>query len=91
MVTPVPLRSVYDNSDLSQNVEQGLPQFAKYPICLVWGMHDWCFTPAFLERFEQFYPEAESHRLDAGHYVVEDAFEQIEPILESFFEHNPVF
>ncbi len=72
-------------------VEQGLPQFAKYPICLVWGMHDWCFTPAFLERFEKFYPEAESHRLDAGHYVVEDAFEQIEPILESFFERNPVF
>ena len=48
-------------------------------------MKDWCFTPAFLERFLDFFPDAEVHRLeDAGHYVVEDAHERIVPLLEAF-------
>ena len=53
---------------------------------MIWGMRDWCFTPAFLDRFLEFFPRAAVHRLaDAGHYVVEDAHEEIIPILEDFF------
>ena len=37
------------------------------------------------ERFLDFFPQAEVHRLDdAGHYLVEDAHEQIVPLLEAF-------
>ena len=38
----------------------------------------------FLERFLEFFPQAEVHRLDdAGHYVVEDAHERIVPLVEA--------
>ena len=51
-------------------------------------MQDWCFTPEFLDRFLEFFPEAEVHRLDdAGHYVVEDAHERIVPAVEEFLSY----
>ena len=66
-------------------IEQGLPSLAGRPWQFIWGMRDWCFTPAFLERFLDFFPTAEVHRLaEAGHYVVEDAYEQIGPLVEQF-------
>jgi haloalkane dehalogenase len=72
-------------------IERGLPSLAGCPWMFIWGMRDWCFTPAFLERFLRVFPQAEVHRLaDAGHYVVEDAHEQIVPLVEKFLEAHPV-
>ena len=72
-------------------IEEGLAQFAGYPICLIWGMRDWCFTPAFIDRFLEFFPRAEVHRLaDAGHYVMEDAHEAIAPLMEDFLRRHPL-
>ena len=52
-------------------------------------MRDWCFGPEFLERFREFFPAAEVHRLaDAGHYVVEDAHERIAPLIEAFLNRD---
>jgi haloalkane dehalogenase len=84
-VEDIPLSARHPSYATLNDIEIGLPRFRRHPICLIWGMRDWCFTPKFLERFLAFYPEAEVHRLaDAGHYVVEDAHEQIVPILEEF-------
>ena len=42
-------------------------------------------------RFLQFFPQAEVHRLaDAGHYVVEDAYERIGPLVEHFLDAHPL-
>lgn len=72
-------------------IEQGLSQLADCPWLLVWGLRDWCFTPHFLERFLTFVPQAEVHRLPkAGHWVVEDAHEQIAPIVERFLKKHPL-
>jgi len=71
-------------------IEQGLPSLASHPWMFIWGMRDWCFTPEFLERFLEFIPAAEVHRLaNAGHYVVEDAHERILPLVEQFLENHP--
>ncbi len=71
-------------------IEQALPQLARRPTMFVWGMRDWCFTPAFLDRFLEFFPDAETHRLaDAGHYVIEDAHERIIPLVEQFIAAHP--
>ncbi len=57
----------------------------------IWGLRDWCFTPRFLERFLEFVPSAEVHRLaDAGHYVIEDAYERIIPLVEQFLAGQPL-
>lgn len=84
-VLDIPMRPEHPSYGTLVEVEQGLAKFRNHPVCLIWGMKDWCFTPTFLERFTEFFPDAEVHRLeDAGHYVVEDAHERIAPLLEAF-------
>jgi cis-3-alkyl-4-acyloxetan-2-one decarboxylase len=88
-VQDIPLRERHPSYATLTAIEAGLPQFRGRPVCLIWGMRDWCFTPQFLDRFLEFFPQAEAHRLaDAGHYVVEDAHEQIVPILDDFLGRN---
>lgn len=71
-------------------IESGLDSLKEMPISLIWGMKDWCFTPECLERFIKHWPQAEVHRLaDCGHYVVEDAYERIIPLLQDFFQRRP--
>jgi haloalkane dehalogenase len=66
-------------------IERELPTLADRPICLIWGMRDWCFRPDCLERFVNAWPSAEVHRLsDVGHWVVEDAPEESLAIVERF-------
>ncbi len=67
--------------------EQALDSFADRPICLIWGMRDWCFRPDCLERFVAAWPNAEVHRLaDVGHWVVEDAPDEALAIVERFLD-----
>ena len=74
-----------------RSIEERLPQLADNPWMFIWGMRDWCFTPEFLAQFLTYYPTAEVHRIaDAGHYVVEDAHEQIVPLVEQFLEKHPL-
>jgi haloalkane dehalogenase len=90
-VMDIPLRRTHPTYETLKKIEEGLAQFRRHPVCLIWGMRDWCFTPKFLDRFLDFLPEAEVHRLaDAGHYVVEDAHEQIVPLLEDFAKRHPL-
>jgi haloalkane dehalogenase len=66
-------------------IEHRLPELAGLPIRLVWGMRDWCFDPACLDRFLRYWPEAEALRLaDVGHWVVEDAPDEALEALRSF-------
>jgi len=66
-------------------IESGLPSLANMPKLLVWGMRDWCFTPECLEKFCEIWPQAEVHRLaDVGHWVVEDAPEDVERLVGGF-------
>lgn len=85
----------YDDSvpsfKTTQAIEKGLSQFRDRPMMICWGMKDFCFTPKFLDEWWSRFPNATIHRFDdAGHYVVEDAWERILPLLLSFTEdHKP--
>jgi pimeloyl-ACP methyl ester carboxylesterase len=66
-------------------VEQGLAQFQNYPALIVWGGKDFCFDDVFLARWRGILPRAEVHRIaDAGHYVLEDAREEVVPRISNF-------
>jgi cis-3-alkyl-4-acyloxetan-2-one decarboxylase len=89
-VQDIPMRPAHPSYATLQHIENGLSQFSQRPICLIWGMRDWCFTPYFLRRFQEFFPHAETHELaSAGHYVVEDAAQEIIPIVKQFLERAP--
>ncbi|MBN2022383.1 MAG: alpha/beta fold hydrolase [Pirellulales bacterium] len=86
-VWDVPMKPSHPSYARLAEIEQGLAGLADRPVCLIWGMKDWCFTPEFLDRFLDFFPSAEVHRLDdAGHYVVEEAPEEVIAAIKRFLE-----
>jgi len=90
-VLDIPFSPRHPTYQTLADIETGLAQFRRHPVCLIWGMRDWCFNTHFLERLLEFFPQAEVHRLaDAGHYLVEDAHEEIVPLLEEFCHRHPL-
>jgi haloalkane dehalogenase len=54
---------------------------------IIWGGNDFCFTRHFYDKWLLAFPDAESHFFsEAGHYVFEDSFDAISPLITIFFE-----
>lgn len=84
-VQDIPLRPTHRSYETLLAVENSLEQFQRNPMLLIWGMRDWCFTPAFFDEFRRRFPQAETLELpEAGHYVFEDAHEQMLPRIQQF-------
>lgn len=84
-VQDIPLCVAHPSYETLATIEQGLYTLTDVPKLLIWGMRDWCFTPWFLERFREIWPDAAVLAVpDAGHFVMEDAFERIVPRLDEF-------
>ncbi|MGI6657117.1 MAG: alpha/beta fold hydrolase [Desulfobulbus sp.] len=70
-------------------VEEGLARLAEHPLLLCWGGRDFCFNEAFYQEWQRRFPRAEAHWFaDAGHYVLEDALEEAEPLISGFLERT---
>jgi haloalkane dehalogenase len=54
------------------------------PLLLTWGLHDLMFTRPFMERFRETFALSTVQRLDAKHYIQEDAPKEISGAIESF-------
>ncbi len=89
-VHDIPMKPSHPTFKVLRELESALPGLANRPdgsprpIRLVWGMKDWCFRPECLERFEAIWPDATVTQLDdVGHYVMEDAPEEVLETLRS--------
>jgi len=70
-------------------IDRGLKLLQDIPMLVLWGGRDFCFTRHFYNAWLQRFPGAESHFFpDAGHYVLEDAFNAMAPRLTTFFQKN---
>ena len=65
-------------------------RLSNVPILLTWGLHDLMFTRPFMERFRQTFKLARVARLDAKHYIQEDAPKEIAEAIGSFLESSDV-
>lgn len=84
-VLDIPRQPAHPSWSELVSIEQKLPTLKDKPVALFWGDADFCFTPAFRERFQAEFPHAEVHAwADCGHYVVEDARERLLPLLAGF-------
>jgi haloalkane dehalogenase len=85
-VQDIPLEADHPTRPLLVEIEASLAQFRHHPMLIIWGAKDFCFTERdFLAEWRKRFPEARVHVLpDAGHYVVEDAYERIAPWLVGF-------
>ncbi len=88
-VKDIPASPSHRTWSLLEEIENQLGSLSDLPIMMVWGMKDWCFRPECLDRLESHWPNAEIHRLEkAGHYVVEDAAQEVEDLAARFLGNN---
>ncbi|MFH0924924.1 MAG: alpha/beta fold hydrolase [bacterium] len=88
-VQDIPLSSKHISFKTLKKIEEGLKIFQSYPMMLLWGEHDFCFNHFFLEEWIRRFPEAEVYQFaEAGHYVVEDALEEIIPLIYNFLFYH---
>jgi pimeloyl-ACP methyl ester carboxylesterase len=79
--------------DYRKNVEL-YPEWQKYlrdrqPKTLIfWGQNDLFFTPQGGEAYLRDLPDAEMHRLDTGHFAVEDSLNEIQSGIRRFYDEK---
>jgi haloalkane dehalogenase len=90
-VQDIPLMSGDPGYDLVTATQNGLGRLQDVPMLICWGMRDFVFDHHFLAEWERCFPKAEVHRYsDAGHYVLEDAAEEIIPRVCQFLSPQPL-
>lgn len=69
--------------DLADEVRENL---TNVPLLLTWGIDDFAFPRHFMERFRDDFRLVTTHRLDAKHYIQEDAPGEIAEAIEGFLD-----
>lgn len=86
-VRDIPMDAVHPTRATLAAVELGLSGLRGKEALLCWGGRDFCFNDHFLERWRGIFPHAAVHRIaDAGHYVLDDAREDVVPRVTAFLE-----
>ncbi len=87
-VKDIPLSQAHPSYQSLLHVEQGLEklQELRVPMLICWGGKDFCFNKHFYDEWCARFPDAETHYFaESGHYILEDAFEEIAPLADRFF------
>lgn len=86
-VQDIPMEPRHPSWSTLATIEAGVGQFRDRPALVLWGGRDFCFNDHFLARWRELLPQAEVRRIeDAGHYVLEDAREEVVPRITAFLE-----
>lgn len=85
-VQDIPVTADHPTRATVDAIDRELGTFRDRPMLILWGARDFVFTVRdFLAGWQARFPDAEVHIFDdAGHYVVEDAYERILPLVERF-------
>jgi haloalkane dehalogenase len=90
-VEDIPLKPGDRSWATVHEVSQKLEQFKAVPLLICWGRKDFVFDDAFLGEWRRRLPHADVHVFeDAGHYVLEDAHEEIVPLMRDFLAKHPL-
>lgn len=90
-VQDIPLRPGDRGFDLVSQVEEGLDKLQNVPMLIGWGDRDFVFDEHFLKEWVRRFPHAELHRYaDCGHYILEDASEELIPLIRGFIDSHPI-
>ncbi|HEX2855406.1 MAG TPA: alpha/beta fold hydrolase [Opitutaceae bacterium] len=84
-VRDIPLETGHASWPALAETAMGLAKFQDRPALILWGGQDFCFNDRFLARWQKYLPQAGVRRIgDAGHYVLEDAAEEVVPAASAF-------
>lgn len=84
-VQDIPLRAADAGFEIVTHTESQLYQFRDTPAFIGWGGRDFVFDGAFLRQWRRHLPDATVHLMpDVGHYVLEDAADELIPRITAF-------
>jgi haloalkane dehalogenase len=84
-VQDIPLSPSDPAYDVVSQTAARLPMLADRPVLICWGAKDFVFDHHFLSEFRRIFPAAEAHEFpDCGHYVLEDAADEIIDLMRTF-------
>jgi len=84
-VQDIPLKVGDPSYELVDETARQLERFRGVPMQIFWGMRDFVFDQHFLTEWVRRFPDAEVMRFDdGGHYILEDATEDIVPRVRAF-------
>lgn len=67
-----------------------LPLLAGVPMLICWGLKDFVFDSHFLDEWRRRFPAARVRAFpDCGHYILEDAGEELVPLIKDFVRGQP--
>lgn len=90
-VQDIPIQAGDPGYDIVSDVEAGLSHFKDTPMLICWGLQDFVFDKHFLAGWREHFPGAEVHAFeDAGHYVLEDADDEILSLVQQFLNKHPL-
>ena len=89
-VQDIPLKPDDRSYALVRWVEDRLHHLRHVPMLICWGERDFVFDMDFLTGWRTRFPDAVVHTFPAaGHYVLEDAGDQICPLVHTFLDAHP--
>ena len=84
-VADIPRSRSHPSWSTLQETEENLAKLRDKPVFFPWGMRDFCFDAPFLERWKTYFPNALIQPYEnAGHYVMEDAGEDLRDRVGAF-------
>ncbi|MFI5350921.1 MAG: alpha/beta fold hydrolase, partial [Elusimicrobiota bacterium] len=84
-VQDIPLAPGDPAWDVVADIESKLDAFAETPMLLPWGLKDWVFDRAFLNGWTSRFHKASVRPFeDCGHFLLEDAPEELVPLIRNF-------
>ena len=90
-VQTIPLQPTDPGYDIITGVEASLPKFRDVPTLLLWGMRDFVFDKHFLAEWQRHFPHAQTHSWpDCGHYLLEDAGDEVIIRVKEFLAKHPI-
>ena len=88
-VQDIPLSEKDRSWETLKEVEAGLDLFTETPMLILWGGKDFCFNDHFYNEWRRRFPNARAEYFpEAGHYVLEDAFDEIGPMVLNFLSES---
>jgi pimeloyl-ACP methyl ester carboxylesterase len=89
-VEDIPLDKSHVSYDVVDDVDKNIEQFKTLPILICWGLKDFVFDNDFLAEWKRRLSDVEYHEYDAGHYLLEDAGDEVIPVIQQFLNNNPI-
>jgi haloalkane dehalogenase len=90
-VRDIPIDRTDPSYEPIHDLDENLHRLVGLPMLICWGEHDFVFDTDYLDEWRRRFPEAEVHLLpEAGHYLLEDAPDQILTLVNRFLQRHPL-